>query len=156
MRELLRVSVFVVFWFLFFFLPRSETHFMLDALVFQYCFQVYDFLAWAACSNCIHCFIKYGKETMTVNRCSLWARSRRRQIAAKCFSFWALLNRSMFLRPNSSGRHYDCLRSPNFMLRHKRPEGEDFKWMKWRNLHFLKQTYSISFHVSEMKTKNTN
>lgn len=42
------------------------------------------------------------------------------------------------------------------MLQYKRPKGEDFKWMKWRNLHFLKQTYSISFHVSEMKTKNTN
>lgn len=41
------------------------------------------------------------------------------------------------------------------MLQYKRPKGEDLKWMKWRNLHFLKKTQSISFRVSEMKPENT-
>lgn len=62
---------------------------------------------------------------------------------------------SRFLRLNSTGKHYDHLRPPNFMLQYKRPKGEDLKWMKWRNLHFLKKTQSISFRVSEMKPENT-
>ena len=74
---------------------------------------------------------------MRMNWCSLRAVwSRHRQIAVKWLSFLALLNCNMFLRPNSLGKHYDFLRSPNFMLQYKRPKGEDFKWMKWRNLHF--------------------
>lgn len=72
---------------------------------------------------------------MRMNWCSLAAVwSRHRQIAVKWLFILALLNCNMFLRPNSLGKHYDFLRSPNFMLQYKRLKGEDFKWMKWRNL----------------------
>lgn len=86
----------------------------------------------------------------------LWAILGRRCQVLTWFFLFSPSESSMFLRPNSLGKHYAYLRPPNFMLRYKKPEGKDFKWMEWRSFHFLKQTYSISFHVSEMKTKNTN
>lgn len=73
---------------------KSVTYFTLTHCVLQHHFKVYGLFSLAACSNCILYFIKYGKETMRINWCSIWTPPINGccQIAVKWLSSWALQN----------------------------------------------------------------